>query len=269
MRVTLNLATRPFTDLGPALKRLRIAMAGLVLLSALLGLGLHALHRKADAVRARDHSLDGAIASVSRVREGYLSMMREPANARLLTQVAMLNKIFDEKAFSWTLAMENMETVLPGGVQVTAIEPIRDKDGHITLHLRVLGPHNLADQLVENLEHSSRFYEPRIVGETAESKGGPNQPLEPVSATNSFVFDLLTEYNPPTPEEERAAAKAAEKSSATPAASAGSPPRGPHRVPGLVPRVVRPPYPGARRSLPMRPGQPPVRAVPSIPGGPR
>ena len=52
----------------------------------------------------------------------------------------ILNELFDEKAFSWTLAMEAMETVLPAGVQVTSIEPIRAKDGHITVHLRVLGP---------------------------------------------------------------------------------------------------------------------------------
>jgi type IV pilus assembly protein PilN len=240
MRISLNLATRPFTDLGPALKRLRIAMGVLALASIGSGLGLHALHRKADAARARDHSLDGAIASVSRQREGYLAMMREPKNAELLTQVKTLNKIFDEKAFSWTLTMESMETVLPGGVQVTAIEPIREKDGQITLHLRVAGPHDLSDQLVENLELSNRFFEPRIVGETAESNGGPNRNLEPVSASNQFVFDLLAEYNPPTPAEEKAASETAAQPSAAPPASDGNPPPGAHRVPGFVPRAGGP-----------------------------
>ena len=57
-----------------------------------------------------------------------------------------LNQLFDEKAFSWTLAMEDLETVLPGGVQVTTLEPTRDKDGHITLQLRVLGPRDLSIQ---------------------------------------------------------------------------------------------------------------------------
>ena len=42
MRITLNLATRPFADLGPAIKRLRIGMAVLAGLSILLGLGLPA-----------------------------------------------------------------------------------------------------------------------------------------------------------------------------------------------------------------------------------
>lgn len=281
MRITLNLATRPFTDLGPVLKRLRLAMALLVLISIGLGLGLHALHREAEAARARDHSLDGAIADVSHVRQGYLAMMREPANARLLTQVATLNRIFDEKAFSWTLAMENLETVLPGGVQVTTIEPIRDKDGHITLHLRVAGPHDRADQLVQNLEHSHRFFEPRIVGETAQSNsnGAPNEHLEPVSASNRFTFDLLAEYNPPTPEEEHsgakkegAAARTAEQASAepaSPAAPAANPPGGPHRVPGFVAGAVRSQRSARRKPAPGRPSPRQARTAPPTHGGPQ
>jgi len=47
MRVTLNLATRPFADLGPAVKRLRIAIAVLAGVAIGLGLGLHAFHKKA------------------------------------------------------------------------------------------------------------------------------------------------------------------------------------------------------------------------------
>jgi len=54
MRITLNLATRPFADLGPAIKRLRIAMAVLAVIAIGLGLGLRAFHQKADEARARD-----------------------------------------------------------------------------------------------------------------------------------------------------------------------------------------------------------------------
>ena len=39
----------------------------------------------------------------------------------------MLNQLFDEKTFSWTLAMEDLETVLPGGVQVATLDPTRDQ----------------------------------------------------------------------------------------------------------------------------------------------
>jgi type IV pilus assembly protein PilN len=205
VKIALNLATRPYADLGPAMHRLRIGMAALAALCLALALGLHAVHNKAEAARAREHSLDGQLARVNAERQGYTRMMEQPDNASLLRQAAMLNQIFDEKAFSWTLAMENLETVLPGGVQVTTLEPVRAKGGQITLHLRVVGPRDLAVDVVRNLEHSKRFLAPRIVGENAESaSSGPNRPAEPVSATNRFNFDILAEYNPPTPEEVKA-----------------------------------------------------------------
>jgi type IV pilus assembly protein PilN len=252
MRVAVNLATRPFTDLGPAMKRLRIAMAVLVGVSLLLLLGLHLLHRKAEEARAREHSLDGSIARVNTEREGYTAMMQTPENASFMSQVTELNQLFDEKAFSWTLAMESLETVLPAGVQVTQIEPARNKDGHITLHLRVLGPHDLADDLVRNLEHSHRFISPRVESENAETGGtGGNHQLEPVSTSNEFEFDLLADYVPPTPEERAAAEKAAAKTEAPATAAPGAPPPASRRVPIVNPKLPRPPYTGATKTAPL------------------
>jgi type IV pilus assembly protein PilN len=201
MRVSLNLATRPFTDLGPAIRRLRIAMGVLALLCIFFGLGLHFFDRRAAEARAREHNVDAQIARVQAERQHAEDVMHQPANAQVLDQSIALNQIFDDKAFSWTLAMEAMETVLPAGVQVTAIEPAREKDGHIALHLRVVGGHDRAVELVRNLEHSRRFLQPRIVNETSETSNAPNQRPEAPSLSNRFDFDLLADYNPPTPEE--------------------------------------------------------------------
>jgi type IV pilus assembly protein PilN len=206
MRVSVNLATRPFADLGPALRRLRIAMGGLAIIAIALGVGLHFMHNQADAARAREHSLDGSILKMNEERQQYESMMRQPDNAQVLAQVVTLNKLIDAKAFSWTLAMEDLETVLPGGVQVTTLEPTIDKkDGHITVRLRVVGARDKAVELVQNLEHSRHFLQPRIVGENAESTGNGNQQVEPVSATNRVNFDLLADYNPATAAEHKTA----------------------------------------------------------------
>jgi type IV pilus assembly protein PilN len=163
MRITLNLASRPFADLGPAIKRLRIAMGVLAVVALGLGLALRAFDQKAKVARARVQALDSQIARINQERQGYQNLMRRPDNTRLLNHIAMLNRLFDEKSFSWTLAMEDLETVLPGGVQVSTLEPARAKDGHITLHLRVIGPRDRAVELVRNLEHSRRFLLPRIM----------------------------------------------------------------------------------------------------------
>ena len=255
MRVTLNLATRPFADLGPAIKRLRIGMGILALLAIALGLGLRALHQKAEEARAREHSLDGEIARVTQERQNYQALMQRPDNAQLLTQANDLNRLFDEKAFSWTLAMENLETVLPGGVMVSTIEPVRNKDGHITLHLRVVGPRDRSVDLVRNLEHSRRFLEPRIVGENSETNSGPNQRLEPVSASNRFNFDLLAEYNPPLPQEIKTA-RTLKKSPLATGEVSEEQPGAPQANSGIVQRRVRPPYTGPAHKPNPTPGGP-------------
>jgi type IV pilus assembly protein PilN len=205
MRIALNLATRPFSDLGPAMKRLRIGMGVLAIVAIALGLGLRSLHQKAEEARARDHSLDGELTRITLERQGYQDQMKLPENAQLMTQAESLNKLFDEKAFSWTLAMEDLENVLPGGVQVSTLEPVRAKDGTITLHLRVIGPRDRAVELVRNLEHSKRFLLPRIAGENSETTGGPGEQIQPVSASNRVNLDVLADYNPAVLGERRAA----------------------------------------------------------------
>ncbi len=244
MRISLNLATRPFADLGPVLRRLRIAMAALATLAVALGVGLYLVDKKADAIRVRDRELDARIARVNNERQGYQAMMRQPQNAAVLTAAENLNQIFDAKAFSWTLAMEDLETVLPSGVQVTTLEPSRDKDGTITLHLRVLGPRDRAIQLLENLEHSQRFLRPRIVGETSESSGGPGERVEPVSMSSRVNFDLLADYNPAPASTHKAEANASDGT------QAGSPATGAHHAPYAgIPRPTGPhqPHAGGRR----------------------
>ena len=237
MRVAINLASRPFADLAPALKNLRVAMGSLALVAVLLALGLHFLHDKAEAARARAHSLDGKIATITHERQQYQTMMQQPDNARTLQQSENLNQLFDEKAFSWTLAMEDLETVLPAGVQVTTLEPAV-KNGQISVRLRVVGPRDRDVELVQNLEHSHHFLLPRIVGETSASEEGPNQRAQPVSASNRVNFDMLADYTPGTAEERRlarekaaAAVKAHGKNNnnAVPADMGGAPGRSPYK----------------------------------------
>ena len=209
MKITLNLATRPYADLGPVLKRLRIAMAVLVVIGLALCLGLRTFHQKAEEARVTEQLVQSRIDTINRERQGYQELMRQPANAQLLTQAGALNQLFDERTFSWTLAMEDLETVLPSGVQVISLDPSRDpKTGLITLKLRVVGARDRADDLVQNLEGSKHFLLPHIVSESSESTGGPNERLEPVSASNRFNFELLTEYNSAVPLERKAKKKA-------------------------------------------------------------
>jgi len=265
MKISINLATRPFTDQGPIIKRLRVAMAVFAVLSIGFGIGLHYLHEKAQAARARERAVDTQIAKINQERQGYEAMMRQPDNALVLQQANNLNALFDQKAFSWTLAMEDLEMVLPGGVQVTTLEPIRDeKTGVITLKLRVVGPRDKGIELVQNLEHSHYFLNPVIIGESIESSG-PNAGMEPASTTNRVNFELNAQYNPATIAEQPANAKTEEKAKDDPAkdnpaesgseAAASAPVHKP-AVPAAGPGLRRPPITGASK--------PPAAAQPAV-----
>jgi type IV pilus assembly protein PilN len=234
MRIGINLASRPFANIAPALKKLRIAMGVLAVVAMACGFGLHAIDQKAKEARMRDQVVAAEITRINHERAGYQALMQEPQNAAVLAQAENLNQLFDTKAFSWTLAMEDLETVLPGGVQVTTLEPTRDdKDGHITVRLRVLGPRDRAIEMVQNLEHSRRFLRPRIVSESAESTGGPGQRVEPVSASNRVNVDVLADYNPAAPGEHRRKKPTAEENDNRTGARQGAPQTSPgeHRVP--------------------------------------
>jgi len=245
MRITLNLATRPYADIRPALKRLRIAMAVLAVVAIGLVLGLRAFHQKAEVARATEQRVQNRIDAINRERQGYQNLMQEPANRKLLDQAGELNQLFDEKTFSWTLAMEDLETVLPGGVQVTAIDPNRDsKTGKIILKLRVVGPRDKADDLIQNLEHSRYFLAPHIVNESTETNGGPNERLEPVSASNRFTFELLAEYNSAAPPIKE---KKTEKAAGDESANQDKPSPHANRKPGASGAKQAQPPPGAAK----------------------
>lgn len=271
MKITLNLATRPYADQGPALKRLRIGMLVLVVLLAGLGFALMQIHQKALAMAAESDAADRAIAAIESQEQGYQAQMRQPANARVLKQAEFLNKLFGEKSFSWTAAMEDLERVLPAGVQVTAIEPSRDKEGRITLHLRISGQRERSVAMLRNMEHSRRFASPRISGENAENTS--QNGLQPVLDTGNgkVSFDVLAEYNPPTLEE-RKAEIATIRHGRTSSGSAPVPmprvmpmPRQRAMTPNLP---ARPPFnPGMRQPMPMGPRPPGQYRPPLGPNG--
>jgi type IV pilus assembly protein PilN len=198
MRFALNLASRPYVELGPLYARLRVLIAALALLAVPLWLFLRVEIRKASAAHARLAAVEQQIDTLQRQQQTFQSDMRQPRNAAVLQQSLFLNQMFQRKAFSWTAVMMDLENVLPGGVQVLNIDPVISRSGDVTIHLRVSGQRERAVELVRNLEHSRRFLFPRLADETAETAAQGGRGFEQVSADN-VNFDILSEYNPLPP----------------------------------------------------------------------
>jgi type IV pilus assembly protein PilN len=204
MRVQLNLASRPFVELGPLYLRLRILIIMLAVMAVPLGLLLGSEKQKAAQAHARLAAVEQNIQAIQTQQAAFQSQMREPKNAAILSQSQFLNELFARKAFSWTAVMMDLENVLPSGVQVLNLDPVISRDGKVTIRLRVSGPHDRAVDLIRNLEHSHRFLSPRLADETAETNQN-GQAVQPAGAASNVNFDLLAEFNPLPDTWERAA----------------------------------------------------------------
>jgi type IV pilus assembly protein PilN len=204
MRISINLATRPFVELRPLFAKLRIAMAVLTVAAVGMFFGLRALQAKAAVATAEMSRLKAETASYQQERASDEARMRQPQNMSVLERSQFLNAVFARKSFSWTAVMMDLEHVLPGGVQVTSIEPVISKEGDVSIRLRVVGDRDRAIELVRNLETSHRFIAPRLAGETSvapEKAAAIGRAPAAVNvadpyAGNGVEFEIFSGYNP-------------------------------------------------------------------------
>jgi type IV pilus assembly protein PilN len=197
MKIAVNLASQPYVELQPVYKRLRTWMAILALTACALWFLYRSERGQAQDAMNRVATVQRHVQELENQELNYKTLMAKPRNAAILKQSDFLNSLFRRKAFSWTATMEDLENVLPGGVQVLSIEPIISKDGHVSIHLRVTGARDRALDLIRNLEKSQHFASPRLMSETLASNGsGSAAEMQPISATNQVNFDILADYRP-------------------------------------------------------------------------
>jgi type IV pilus assembly protein PilN len=271
MKLTVNLASRPFVELRPFFLRLRIIMGVLAVVSIGLAFGVHSVARKLHKAQAEMAELHNATVKAQQEKNSNEARMHQPGNAEVLDRAHFLNGLFLRKSFSWTAVMMDLENVLPVGVQITSIEPQVTAEGDVIIRLRVGGDRDRAVQLVRNLERSRRFLQPRLAGESSQAKeGNAAQQANPALAAG-VEFDILASYNPLPANESFHYPKA----KAAPQSSAPITSPSPRRVSGSAmnpngayPRngVVLPPYsarPATTTPAAVQPTTPqPVNALP-------
>jgi len=212
MRISVNLATRPFVELRPYFLRLRWTMAALAVLAVALLVTTHVLQKRLDAAQAQLDVLNARTNAAVAEKQSNERQMRQPANAAVLERAHFLNALFLRKSFSWTAVMMDLETVLPSGVQITSIEPQIAADGDVVIRLRVSGDRDRAVQLVRNLERSKRFLQPRLNSEAVQAKDLAQGNAAAASATPGGVeFEILANYNPLPEGESYSKAKSADE----------------------------------------------------------
>jgi len=196
MRISVNLATRPFVELRPLFARLRLVMAALAVTALALGIWLHFLNVRAQAAQAQMDILKSQTAALETERKNNELRMREPQNRAVLDRSLFLNDLFATKSFSWTSVMMDLERVLPPGVQITSIEPVITADHNVSIRLRVNGERERVVQFVRNLERSERFLSPRPANETAQTREPSSMTVSQMGVPGGVEFEILSGYNP-------------------------------------------------------------------------
>ncbi len=100
MRISVNLANRPFVELRPLFARLRLAMVVMAVLAIGLGFALHSLNAKAAVARARMNALKAETNQYQHERQVNEARMHQPQNMAVLERSQFLNAVFAWKSFS-------------------------------------------------------------------------------------------------------------------------------------------------------------------------
>ncbi|HTP64008.1 MAG TPA: PilN domain-containing protein [Geobacteraceae bacterium] len=168
MRLTINLATRIHINMG----RLNLLIAGAIALLLLL-LTANALKIAADFGEIK--RLDGAIALLEgKARKSAGAAVPDKDYQALLNRIRFANAVIERKSFDWLTLFDRLESVVPDGIVITALDPSA-KDGGMKLNGMAKGFGNLR-KLVENLEDSKFFGDVYLVShaetQVAQSEKG-------------------------------------------------------------------------------------------------
>lgn len=194
MRLNINLASQPYQDSRQFWTYWGTGLALLTLATALFV--FMAVNGFIEGSRDRQQlaKLKTQMAEFDHERSQAEAMLNAPENRLVRDRSRFLNELFERKAFSWTLAFEQLEQVMPAHLHVISIHPGISADNNLELRLTVGGEtREQALDLVRKMENSKHFKQTRIDAEKfAETENGNNGNIDRVQ------FDIDALYVPAT-----------------------------------------------------------------------
>ena len=195
MQITANLASRAFVDIRPVVRRLKAALTTLGVLNLCVAAGAYEMVTSRTAANAEAHKLQQVIDSNSAELTRYKTLLHSSEYVAVAGRTAALNQLFDEKSFSWTLLMRNLEGTVPPDIQLSEIQPNRAKDGGITVRIHAVGPRSHVIEFLTNIEHLACFAHPHVVSENTQNDGHLNEAPQPLSDTTSEESSIEVGYD--------------------------------------------------------------------------
>ena len=140
MSLGTNLATRPFYNE----RTVRMLLA----VSALIAAGPHGIHGDeaggVDAARSKRSATETTAAEAkTRELKRDVARLRSGIDAKHVADISAAtheaNLAIDQRTFSWTELFNRLEAALPPNVRLSAVRPVVDEEGRLTVKLTVLG----------------------------------------------------------------------------------------------------------------------------------
>jgi len=191
MQLNINLASQRYEDSRQFWTYWGTGIGLLALITALLV--FLAMNGFVEGSRDRQQmaKLKTQLAEFDHERSQAEAMLSQPQNRTVRDQSRFLNELFARKAFSWTLAFEQLEQVMPAHLHVISIHPGMSADNNLELKLVVGGEtREQALDLVRKMESSKHFRQTRIDTEKFETGNGN------IGNNDRVQFDIDALYVP-------------------------------------------------------------------------
>lgn len=166
-----NLSTRPFYNDRIVTAAIAVAAVIVLVASIVSVTRLVSLSSKRSEIRGR---LDADTQEATRVRaeaEALQGRVDRVTLARLATSAREANQLIDQRTFSWTSLLGQLEDTLPPDVRLTAISPQADR-GTFRVGLAVVARDlNDVDAFIDALIETGGFYDVAPVEQRANDDG--------------------------------------------------------------------------------------------------
>jgi type IV pilus assembly protein PilN len=190
MRLNINLASQPYEDAWQFWTYWGTALALLVVATLLLCFLAVTGFIEGGRDRVQIATLKHELAEFEQEKNQAVAMLNQPENRVIRDRSRFLNQLFERKAFSWTLAFEQLEQVMPAHLHVISIHPGISADNNLELKLVVGGEtREQALDLVRKMESSKHFKQTRIEAEQFASEANSTN-----GKTDRVQFDIAALY---------------------------------------------------------------------------
>lgn len=191
MRININLATNKYEDAREFYVRWGTALA----LAFLLTIGLALLawynYRSSADDRRRISELREKISQLDEQRKRAEEVLNRPENQDVRDQSRFWNDVIDQKAFSWTQLLSDLEKVMPGRAYVESVQPYLTTDKRLQLRLLVAGEkHEQLIDLMGKMSHAEHFRDTQLVTENVHPPGPGTPPVVEFEITTFYVPGL-------------------------------------------------------------------------------